>query len=257
MFRDLWRAFVQLFTTGPGRAQVVALVALMASVPVAELLVIRMFSHLIVTGPETFRSDPGAVVRAAVVFFVAFGVARGVHHAVRVGRVQLFRRRFDDNAGPRSPSQESWDWALAFDLSGVLVNMVQVLAFAVVFVYLDVVTGLVGLAVTAAVMVGVSRMYARQRALQIEYVSMGSRPGAISVGQRVGRRVVTAETGSALASSGMVIVLVVVLWRAVQGEIVTADAIVFFLALRIAFGQLGALSGGMMRFARASARRGL
>ncbi|ROS78534.1 hypothetical protein [Cellulomonas sp. PhB143] len=256
MFRDLWRTFARLFATPTSRAQVGGLILVMAAVPVAEMLVIRLFSHLIVSGPDRFETDPGGVVRDGVIFFVAFGVARGVHHLVRFVRVRVFRRRFDQQAHGRSPAQESWDWALAFDLSGVLVNLVQIVAFGLLFVYLDVVTGAVALAVSGAVLAGVALMYSRQLGLQLGYVSMGSRPGTVAVGQRVGTRIRTAETGAALASAGMVVVLVTVLWRALDHQVATADAIVFFLALRIAFGQLGALSGGMMRFARASARRG-
>jgi hypothetical protein len=54
----------------------------------------------------------------------------------------------------------------------------------------------------------------------------------------------------------MVLVLAAVLVRALQAEITSADAIVLFLGLRLLYGQLGVLSAGIMRFARASAREG-
>jgi hypothetical protein len=59
-----------------------------------------------------------------------------------------------------------------------------------------------------------------------------------------------------LASLAMVLVLVYMLFRTLDGEIDSADAIVLFLGLRLLSGQLSTLSASVMRFARASARRG-
>ena len=84
---------------------------------------------------------------------------------------------------------------------------------------------------------------------------MGSRPGSVAISKRVGSRVQDAELGAAGASAAMLVVLVLMLVRTVTGQVGSAEAIVLFLGLRLLTGQLAALSGAMMRFARASARR--
>lgn len=85
---------------------------------------------------------------------------------------------------------------------------------------------------------------------------MGSRPGTVAIAQRVGGRIRDAELGAVLASVAMGLVLVCMLLRTLSGDLDSADAIVLFLGLRLLSTQLGTLSASVMRFARASARRG-
>ncbi|MGB7981596.1 MAG: hypothetical protein WCF36_12480 [Candidatus Nanopelagicales bacterium] len=257
MIVDLLRSFRVLFTSKRSRWEVAAVISTMAAIPVAEMLVLRTFSHLIVSGPSQFAEDPSAVLRSGAVFFLGFAATRAVHHLVRFVRVRVFHRRFDESSRKRTPSQEAWEWALAFELSGVLVGLVQIVAFAGLFFYLDVVTGAANVVVSIAVLVFISWIYRRQLRLQREWVKMGSKPGTTSIGARVGSRIRSAEAGAILATGGLAVMLVVMLSRVVSGDLSSADAIIFFIGLRILYGHVSALSGGVMRFARASARRGV
>lgn len=256
MLRSLLAAFRSLFGSRKGRLAVAALVVVTAAVPVFEMLVLRLFSALIVEGPRLFEGDIRAALPRIAFFLGAFGLARGAHHLVRLARVWVYRRGFASSGRTSTPSQESWEWAQAFELTTVLVSMVQVVMFSALFLVLDVPVGLVNLVSVVVVLVVVSRLYGRQMGLQRDYLTMGSKPGSVAVSARVGGRVKDAEIGAIAASLAMVGVLVFMLARTLQGHISSPDAIVLFLALRLVAGQLANQSAGMMRFARASARRG-
>ena len=256
MLGHLVAAFRGMFTSRHSQVAVALLIAVTAAVPAAEMLVLRLFSSLIIDGPAAFAQDRSAMLLTIGIFFVLFGATRGAHHLVKLGRVRVFRRGFEASARTTGPSQESWEWALAFELSGVLVSLVQAAMFSVLFLLLDWQTGVLNLAVAALVLLVVSRTYRRQLGLQRDYVRMGAHPGTTAIAQRVDWRIRHAELGAILASVAMLPVLAVMLLRTLSGEVSSADAIVLFLALRLLSGQLGTLSSGIMRFARASARRG-
>lgn len=253
-WRHLREVFQRLFPTPGAKAEAAGLALVMASVPVMEMLVIRMFTHLITTGAETAQRDTGAILKSGALFFVLFAFARVVHHVVKVVRISVFRRRFEKSLADRNRAQESWDWAMALELSNQMVGVVQILALAILIAVLDLVTGAVNAVSTVAVMAIIIYLFGRHLALQRDYVAMGNKPGTISVGERIDTRIRTSELGGIVGSLGMVVTLVAVLYRAVGGEVAVGDAVVFLLACRIAYGQVGHLSSSMMRFARASAR---
>lgn len=256
MLTHLLAAFRRLFTTRRSRVAVGLLIIATAAFPVSEMVVLKLFSSLIIEGPETFRQDTTAAILMIAAFFLAFGVTRGAHHLIRLIRVRVFRDGFEGSGRTRTPSQESWEWALAFELSGVLVSLVQAVMFSALFLFIDWPTGVLNIGVSVVVLALVSAIYRRQLALQKGYISMGSRPGTVAIPQRVGERVRDAEFGAILSSVAMVLVLAYMLLRTLAGDIESANAIVLFLGLRLLAGQLGTLSGSIMRFARASARRG-
>lgn len=256
MLGHLARALRRLFPSRSARAEVVGLVVVMAAVPVVEMLVIRMFSDLVIEGPQRWRSGDDSLTWLVVLFFVLLGGARAMHHVVRIARVSIFRRRFEQLEA-RSASRQSWDWALALELSGVLVSVVQVAAFSLLFLALDPWVALVNAVVVVLVMTLLGSLYGRELVRQQSYVAMGSKPGSTPINDRVGGRIRVAELGAVLGSAGMAVVLVLVLVRTLGGQVSSSDAIVFFLALRLLYGQLGTFSAGIMRFARAAARTDL
>lgn len=256
MLGHLLAAFRGMFTTRRSRVAVGLLIVVTAGIPAAEMLVLRLFSSLIIEGPETFTRETGQTIVKIGFFFVAFAATRVAHHLVRLGRVRVFREGLEASGRKLSHSQESWEWALAFELSAVLVGLVQAVMFSALFLFIDWPTGLLNVVVCVIVVAILSAIYRRQLHLQKDYIKMGSRPGSVAISERVGGRIRDAEFGAILASVAMVVVLVCMLLRTLSGEISSADAIVLFLALRLLSGQLGTISAGIMRFARASARRG-
>ncbi|MET3961487.1 hypothetical protein ABIE44_001421 [Marmoricola sp. OAE513] len=254
MFRDFSRAFAELFTARSSRWEISGLLLLLAMLPVSELVVTRMFSHLILSGPAQYREDPDRVVLHGSIFFVAYGLSRALHHLVRLNRVRVFRRGFDASGTQRTASKEAWSWAAAFELSTALVSLIQVAAFCTLFAFLDLGFGLANVLITAAVLWLVATIYHRQLTHQVSYLAEGSRPGSTTVGDRVGKRIRDAELGAVVASIAMACSLVVVLYRAVHGSVHGADAIVLFIGLRMMYSQVGNLSASAMRFARVKAR---
>ncbi|GGK67383.1 hypothetical protein [Ornithinimicrobium pekingense] len=256
MLGHLMTALRRLFPSRWARLEVVGLVLVMAAVPIVEMLVIRLFSDLVIHGPQQLR-DGADVTTAVALFLAALAVARLMHHLVRIARVGVFRRRFEQLEATRTASRQSWDWALALELSGVLVSIVQVVAFCVLFLVLDPLVALANVVVVVVVLAVVGRFYSGELHRQQDYVTMGSRPGSTPINDRVGGRIKIAELGALLGSAGMALVLVLVLVRTLGGEIASSDAVVFFLGLRLLYGQVGTYSAGIMRFARAAARTDL
>jgi len=254
MFVDFARAFAELFTRTRGRVEVSGLLLTMAMLPVSELVVTRMFSHLILGGRARYQTDPTGVARDAMVFFVAFAMARGLHHIIRLNRVRVFRRGFDASQHHRAPAQEAWGWAAAFELSTALVALIQVAAFCALFTVVELGSGLANVAIVGVVLLTIASIYRRQLDRQVRYLTEGQRTGTTAIGERVGKRVRDAELGAVVASLAMAGSLAVVLYRAVGGHVAGADAIVLFIGLRMMYSQVGNLSASAMRFARVKAR---
>lgn len=255
MFRHLWSAFTSLF---PGRGhsrRVMGLVGLTALVPISEILVAQQFSELILDGPAIFQEDPQALVVRIVIFFLAFAATRAVHHSVRVYRVRAFRNAFKSNDRKRSPSQESWEWAQAFELTGVLATLVQVVVFSAFFLWINLLVGGVNVVVVAAVILVIGKLYGRQLVRQREFAAVRGAPTPGAIAQRVGVRIQDGELGAVVASVGLVILFGLMLFETLNGNVPSSSAIVLFLGLRLLYGQVATLSATLMRFARASAKR--
>lgn len=252
--RHLGEVFQRLFPTPAAKAEAGALALVMASVPVMEMLVIRMFTDLITTGADTLSRDPSAILRSSALFALLFATARILHHAVRVVRVSVFRRRFETSLVGRDRAQESWDWAMALELSTQMVGTVQIVALAALITVLDPVTGAATITSLAVVLVIIGRLFSGHLGLQRGYIAAGNASGSASVAERIHTRIRAAELGGVIGSLGMVVTLGCVLGRTVLGEVSAADAVVVLLACRIAYGQVSTLSSSTMRFARASAR---
>jgi hypothetical protein len=255
LFPDLTRAFAGLFTERRSRAAVLVLLLTMAAIPVAELGVIRTFSHLIIAGPAEFQTDRGAVITSTAVFFVGFGVTRGLHHLARFWRVRVFRKGFESSGLQRTHGQASWEWAQGFELSTISVGLIQVLTFGVLFVWINPVIGAVNAALCAGALIAISRLYNRQFAKQFRFANEGAKPGSTAVSERIATRIFAAEFGSVIATASMALMMLVVVWRTLTRHLSGADGVVLFLGLRLLYGHLGALAPSVMRFARDSVRR--
>jgi hypothetical protein len=255
VFTDLARAFADLFTQRRSRITVGVLLVAMAVVPVAELGVIRTFSKLIIQGPQQFQTDRGAVLASAFVFFVGFGITRGLHHLVRFWRVRVFRTGLESSGLQRTHGQASWEWAQGFELSAVSVGLIQVATFGALFIWVDPVVGGINAVICAAAVAAISTLYKRQLASQLGFAAEGTRPGSTAISRRIATRVFAAEFGSVVATTSMALMMLVVLWRTLTRHLDGADGVVLFLGLRLLYGHLGALSPSVMRFARDSVRR--
>jgi hypothetical protein len=227
----------------------------MALLPVSELVVTRMFSHLILHDPTgKFEREPHAVIRSGIIFFLAFGLSRALHHIVRLNRVRVFRRAFEASTEQKPASKEAWSWAGAFELSTAMVGLIQVAAFSGLFFWVNGFFGLANLFIVAGVMSMIAAIYRRQLKAQMGWLGSGKPPGKGEVGMRVGRRIRDAELGAVVASFAMACSLAAVLYFTIKGNVGGADAFVLFIGLRMLYSQVGNLSASAMRFARVKAR---
>ncbi|MBK7822640.1 MAG: hypothetical protein IPJ61_16645 [Tessaracoccus sp.] len=228
------------------------LVLLFAVIPITEMLAVRLFSGIITDGPGQFAANPLRVVWQIVVFFLALAVTRSAHHLIKIVRVRVFRSGFQAAGSGVPPNKESWQWAVAFEMSNVSSAVVQIAMFAALFFAFDPITGIVGAVVAAASLAAISWLYQRQLRLQRDYLETRWTPEAVAIPDRVGTRIKHSEIGAFVGTAGLLVTLIVVFARVLGGQIVTSDAIVLFLGLRLMFGQFGTLSSGAMRFARAA-----
>lgn len=254
MFKQLFRTFTSLFTTAGAKTAVLAMITLMAFIPVAELLVIRMFSHLVIEGEKTFQDNPGEIYKQAAIFFVAFILTRALHHWGRFARVLAIKRAFRQSGDESGASRAAWEWALAFELSIVFVALIQATSLVTLFIVLDGIVGVVNGCIVLVVIYVITRLYQNNLRNQMGYVK-GNTPTSTEVGDRVGKRILDAEKGAAVSSTAMAFALASVLYFTLRGGIAGADAVVMLLGMRLLYGQLGQLSSGAMRFGRATARR--
>ncbi|MBR7742081.1 hypothetical protein KC207_02075 [Phycicoccus sp. BSK3Z-2] len=253
MLRAVLAEFGELFSDRPSRLRVSGLVLVLASVPLLEMLAIRLFSGM-VTDPRLLTESRTALVLQAGGFFAALAGTRGAHHAARILRPRVFEAAFSRLRATRSRHQESWAYAQAFEVSGVLAGLVQAASFVAVIAVFDPATGAVALTVGAVVLLAMSRTYSAQVAAQERFVSTSWTAEAVGVPDQVGQRVRAAEIGSILATVGLAVALAFLLVQVVDAAVDTATAIMMFLGLRLMFGQLGTVSASAMRFARATVR---
>jgi hypothetical protein len=250
MFRDIFAAFGRQFPNWRIRALMIALIVLMAAIPVGELLVLKIFSTLLVDGPTQLAGQSGVVLSLLAVFFIGFAITRGLHHMTKFWRVHLFRRAFAAQQAETGIDIVGWQWAVAFGVSGLIADLVQVVALVGLLFFLDVVIGAVCAVLTVIVLIQLSALYKRQIRVQTELMESTVR----DVEAPIRERVFSAEFSAVAISVATGVALAIVVWRTFTGALLLATAIVLAMALRIFFSRVAGLAPVLMRFARDSLR---
>lgn len=250
MFRDIFAAFGKQFPNWRIRAQLIALIGLMAMIPVGELLVLQIFSTLLVEGPTQLAGQGGVVIGLLALFFVGFAITRGLHHMTKFWRVRIFRRAFAEQQQRTGIGAVGWQWAVAFDVSIVIADMVQVVAIAGLLLFLDLLVGAVSAVLLLIVLIQLSSLYRRQMRVQRDLMESSVR----DVEAPIRERVFSAEFSAVATSVATGVALALVVWRTFTGALVLATAIVLAMALRIFFSRVSGLAPTLMRFARDSLR---
>lgn len=248
--QQVLQTFALLFPKGKHRNQAILLASIATIVPLTQLLVIRIFSHMITSG----ASEPveNAVLNF-VVFFGLFGLTHIATYWQKTYRVKVFNGAISSNTDRRSKMTESWEWALAFETNNLLHTFAQMLVLAAYFIFVSWQVGVVNCILLLGTMQFVKVMFHKQIATQEGFAIAQRKNQPATAFAKVGARIRSAEIGILIANAGFIISLGALLVFSYLGQINAADAVMLFLGFRMQNNNLGQTSGSLMRFARAKA----
>jgi hypothetical protein len=247
----LLRAGRAILPEGRQRVQLLALVLVGSAIPLAELMVTKLFTD-VVTAESS--ATLGQLAPQLAVFLGLFLATRCAHFAQRVARVRFFEHVFRGGTPGWGPAQESWRWALGLELVNILTFATQVVAMLAFFTVLSPPFGAADLVLVVVLLEMVGRLYARLVATQHGFAERQRAGQPVSSHERVRSRILSTELAGLGSSVGVLVLLVGLVAMGVAGVVSTSDTIVLFLGLRMQNSTIGALSGSVMRFARAEAK---
>lgn len=253
IFGNLVASFKEVFPKGGGHRWRGLMLILIASViPLSQLFVIRVFSGMILH--STKNLDLKEVVINFAIFFALFGSTHLATYWQKVYRVKVFERAFAAGERKTTKYKESWEWALAFEMSNLLHMATTALVLIVFFAAINLWIGLLNVVVVAISFEIVGVIYRRQMKTQQGFAAARDKKQQIDTAVRVGARIRSGEFGTLMISVGYIALLAVLLLLKLQDLIVAADAITLFLGMRMQNSNLSNVSGALMRYARARAQ---
>jgi len=246
--KELITAFRDLFPRGKHSIYLLGLVLIAAIIPVTELLITKLFTDLII---HSSKYSAAQITVQVILFFSLFALTRAAHFGHKVYRVRVFDKAFKGYDKERSKQKESWEWALAFELSTVLGALTQLLIFASFFTVLNPLFGFVNFVVLLASLQVIGVIFGRQVQQQKKFFWAKQVKKDVEASTRVGSRVKSGETGTLLASIGMVLLMGFLITLSLTGLAAASDVIVLFLGARMQNSTMSQISTALMRFARA------
>jgi hypothetical protein len=252
LVRLVLQTFSSLFPKGKHRNRALALAAIATIVPLSQLFVIRIFSHMIVQGSKAPLNE---TIIQFVLFFGLFALSHLATYWQKTYRIKVFNDELSSRTGWRSKITESWDWALTFETNNLLHTFTQVLVLAAFFISVSWEAGLVNFVLILFTMQIIKIMFVKQTATQEGFALAHKKQENISAATKVGARIKSAELGTLVANGVFVVSLGVLLAFSYMGRLAAADAVMLFLGFRMQNSNLGQTSGSLMRFARAKAQR--
>ncbi|MEY4263008.1 MAG: hypothetical protein RLY88_716 [Actinomycetota bacterium] len=248
--KHLLAAFRELFPKGKHSWVLAGMVLLAAIIPVSELLVAKIFSTMII---HIQSYPPARVIEHVAAFVGLFGVTRTAHYLQKTYKVRVFDKAFLATGKVRSKMKESWEWALAFELTTILSALTNLAVFVIFFAVLSWQYGIINLIVLMISLQIIGSIFKRQIVTQAEFVTKRKAKEHVEAAERVGARVKSGEIGTLFSSGGLVLLLGSLVVLAMNGLIDPASGIVLFLGSRMQNSTISQISAGLMRFARANA----
>lgn len=253
IFGNLVASFKEVFPKGGGhRWRALGLILIASVIPLSQLFVIRVFSGMILHTSKNL--DVQEIVINFVIFFALFGSTHLATYWQKVYRVKVFERAFAASGRKVTKYKESWEWALAFEMSNLLHMATTALVLVVFFASLNLWMGLINVVIVAISFEVIGIIYRRQMATQKGFAEARDKKQQIDTAVRVGARIRSGEFGTLMTSIGYIVLLAVLLLLKLQDLIVAADAITLFLGMRMQNSNLSNVSGALMRYARARAQ---
>lgn len=246
--KELITAFRDLFPRGKHSIYLLGLVLIAAIIPVTELFITKLFTDLII---HASKYTTNHIIFQVALFFGLFALTRAAHFGHKVYRVRVFDKAFKGYDKERSKQKESWEWALAFELSTVLGALTQLLIFASFFAYLNPLFGGVNFVVMLGSLHVIGVIFGRQVHQQKKFFWAKQKQKDVEASTRVGSRIKSGEIGTLMASLGMVLLMGFLIALSLTGYAAASDVIVLFLGARMQNSTMSQISTSLMRFARA------
>lgn len=251
MYRQTSYALTTLFTTRKTKLVLLFLVLLASLISVSELLVTHLFTSIILD------RDPKDVIQTQLNLFLLFlflALTRLGHYLQRIYRLKLFKRSFEKEENSKTQSEQSWQWALAFELSTILGVFLQLIAMAIFFAFLNFRFALINLIIVIVVLQLISRLFSKQVSLQKTFHESTNTTSQVPNSEKVITRIKSGEIGTLISGASFLLLIGLLIFFAFDALISPAHSIVLFFGIKIQSTSLSTLSTSLMRFARARAK---
>ena len=249
MFKSLLSSSKLLVPKGY-RFQLVLLVGLGAAITVTELLVAKLFTDLIVAGASRPVIE---IVFSVGLFALLFALTRIANYLQKTYRVKFFAKAFGADEREKNKYNESWEWAMALEMVNVWSFLTQLFVIAIFFFALNPVFAGINLLYIFIVLQLMGVLFTRQFNKQRSFVQKKRAKVEVTPAEKLGSRIQQAELGTLVASFGVVLLFVLLIYLGITGFISLANTIVLFLGLRLQNTTFSSVSSTLMRFARAKA----
>ena len=250
IIKEMFNGFHYLFPKGKFRIVLIALAAIAATISVSELLVMKFFATLVLNEDEFSREFLGWAIAGFLLFFVLTRVSQYFQKSYLI---KAFARSFRAAKKNQTAKEENKEWAMAFELSKVMSSATQLLAIIAFFFFLSPLLALVNLIILITVLQFLSRVFKKQMLMQKE-LALINRKKRVKPEMRYSIRVKAGESGALMASGGTLILLGLLLYLSVGGQISPANALVIFLGARLQNAVISNTSRSLMRYANSSSR---
>ena len=241
--------FRHLFPRGRFRFVLVVLSMIAAAISVSELLVMKFFATLVLHEGDFDRSVLGWAI---VGFFIFFVMTRFGQYYQRNYRVKALARSFRAAKKEKTTKEENREWSMAFELTNILSLGAQLVAIILFFLLLNPLIAALNVLILLVILQVVGRIFQKQIAVQAALNAEGRKK--VKPDKRYGTRIKAAETGALISGAGMLVLLAILLYLSIDGEITPANTLVIFLGARLQNSVISNGSRSLMRYAKSNSR---
>jgi hypothetical protein len=237
-----------LFPSAKSRSVLLFLVLLASIISVSELLVTYFFTRVIL---EIDGVDESKINYLLVFFFICLALTRSGHYLQRIYRLKLFDKSLNNKNKSKSPIEDSWQWALALELSTILGIIVQLIAIAIFFTCLNISYGLINFFIVVIVLQWLSYLFSKQIEVQKSFSKAYKNNKSVSSSVKIMARIKSGEIGVLIAGASFLLSIGILVYFIFGQFISPVHSIVLFFGLKMQSSSLSMLSSSLMRFARA------
>ena len=241
--------FRAIFPRGRFRWVLIVLSGIAAAISVSELLVMKFFSNLIIEESKISSTKFTLLVVGFLAFFI---VTRIGQYLQRSYRVTAFERSFKAANKQRSKKEENAEWSMAFELTNILSYGVQLIAILAFFAIIKPLIALMNALIIVGILYFLGNIFQKQLSVQTELEKLKGAE-APRAADRHGHRVRAGEGGALASGAGMLMLLGILLFFSLDGQVSVTNTLVIFLGARLQNSVLSNISRSLAKYARAKA----